>query len=311
LTGDAETCFVVTGATGWLGKAALDTLEGRLGDDFARRVFAYASAACVTTLLSGRSVPCSSLVNLSELPPGRYVFLHCAFLGKERVRDLPLTDFIQQNEAISETVCDVARRAGAEGFFIPSSGAVYGKDGALETDLERNPYGVMKRRDEERFLQLSEELQRPLVISRVFNVAGPYANKLDSYALSSILTDVLYRRPVQLRAAYPVIRSYVHVGDLLALALACLNESDGRMVTRFDTAGDGEIELGELARLALEVMGASSLAIMRPSMTGQHTDRYVGDRDVFFGLLRRHGIAPRGLRQQIQDTSKYLETLLP
>jgi len=297
--------FVVTGATGWLGRVSLDHLESRFGNDFDRRVVAFASKAGAVTLTSGKVVSCRALAGIGDLPQGRYVFLHCAFLGKERVQDISLTDFVRLNEVISRKVCETARRVEVDGLFVPSSGAVYGDGGNLEVDLERNPYGVMKRRDEERFGSLAEDLGVPLVMPRVFNIAGPYINKLNSYALSSIIMDILARRPVALRAAHPVIRSYVHAGDLIALALACLEE--GRKETLlFDTAGEVEIEVGDLARLALEVMGTTGAIVRPPMQEDAIPHRYVGDGTAMLRLAARYDIHFRPLPKQVRETADFM-----
>ena len=304
--GQDDINFVVTGATGWLGGASLGVLEAQLGDGFPRRIFAYASKAGETSLLSGRRVPYRALDDIMDLPQGRYAFLHCAFLGKERVAGLPLGDYVKLNEAISQRVVDAARRVEAAGFFVPSSGAVYGPGRVLESDIEKNPYGVMKLKDEERFTALAGQTQTPVVIARVFNVAGPYINKLGAYALGSILEDILQHRAVRIRAAQRVIRSYAHVGDVIAIALALLDEGQGAPV-RFDTAGEREIEVGELAQLALKVLGQDN-AIERPALDPAAPDnRYVGDGDAMKAAAARHAIPLRDLPRQIADTADFLE----
>ncbi len=298
--------FVVTGATGWLGRASLGALEARLGDAFAARVFAYATKDGQTSLQSGRIVRYGALNAISELPPARYAVLHCAFLGKERVADMPLGDYVQLNAAISEQVCDAARRIKAQALFVPSSGAVYAKDRMLETDIGKNPYGVMKLKDEARFTRLAEELQCPLLVARVFNVAGPYMNKTTSYALGSILEDVAHHRPVRIRAAQRIIRSYSHVMDLMELVLAMLDEGAANPVW-FDTAGEREIEVGELARLVLDLLGHKAGAIERPALDSTLPDnRYVGDGTAMRMLAARHDITLRPLSAQIADTASFL-----
>ncbi len=299
--------FVVTGATGWLGRASLGVLERRLGDEFGARVAAYASKAGATRLQSGRMVPYRALGDIAGLPQGRrYVFLHCAFLGKERTQDLPLFDFVSRNDAISETVCAAARRVQTAGFFVPSSGAVYGQDRALAADMEKNPYGVMKLRDEARFAALAETLRQPLVTARVFNVAGPYINKTGAYALGSILEDALHKRPVRLRATRRVVRSYVHVNDLIGLVLEILAKPAAPKIL-FDTVGDTEIEVGDLARLALTLLGEPGGVIERPPLDADAPeDRYIGDRAAFSALLAQHGMTLQPLPQQVSDTAQFL-----
>src|SRR5579864_3106426 len=92
--------IVVTGATGWLGMATLERLERQLGHQFARRVFAFASRPTEVQLRSGRTVACAPLRALSELKVGRYVFLHYAFVTKDRLKGLALSEFVRLNEEI-------------------------------------------------------------------------------------------------------------------------------------------------------------------------------------------------------------------
>jgi nucleoside-diphosphate-sugar epimerase len=81
---------------------------------------------------------------------------------------------------------------------------------------------VLKLRDEAHFARLAAEKGIPLALIRVFNLAGPYINKVNTYALSSIILDVLRGGPVTLRASHPVIRSYVSIFDVIDLALCAL-----------------------------------------------------------------------------------------
>ena len=299
--------IVVTGATGWLGMATLDRLEAELGDRFQGRVFAFASRHTEVRLRSGRTIACAPLHALSELGAGSYLFLHCAFVTKDRVEGQSPNEYVRLNEAIYAIVSEAARRVETTGLFYPSSGAVYRADRSLEHDLEKNPYGTLKARDEVRFTRLAEDLRCPLVIARVFNLAGPYMNKLGSYALGSILDDIIHQRPVALRAAHRVIRSYVHVDDLIALALSSLNEG-AESATMFDTCGESEIEIGDLAKLALDVLGNPGRQIIRPAPSGKDEDRYVGDRVAIAALAKKYRIEFRSLRQQVRDTADYLAT---
>lgn len=295
--------IVVTGATGWLGMATLDRLERQLAGRFEDRVFAFASRHKQVRLRSGRTIACAPLTALSELAAGPYLFLHFAFVTKDRVAGLTQTEFVRLNDEIFEIVSTTARRVAATGFFIPSSGAVYGDGRSLEPDLVQNPYGAMKLRDEARFTSLAKELRCPLVIARIFNLAGPYINKLRTYALGSILDDILHARPVELRAAHRVVRSYVHVDDMISLVLASLGAGES---TLFDACGEVEIEIGDLASLALDVLGRTGGPVLRPAFLGGDEDRYVGDRSAIAALSTKYGIAFRALRQQIQDTADFL-----
>ena len=306
-----EANFVIVGARGWLGRATLDILDAALGENVAQRVQAFGSEAAVLALPSGRRIEMLPLSDLALLPQHQpTVFLHYAFLTKDRVDAFNLGDYVRLNTQISETVALAAERANTQGIFVPSSGAVYGPERKLTTDLAGNPYGALKLADERRFTALAERLGCRLVIARVFNLAGPYINKHSAYALSSIIIDVLGGGPIKLRAAHPVVRSYVHVGDLLAIALGLLCQPREAELTVFDTAGECEVEVGALARRAAVGMGAPQMQIVRPEVASAPVDRYVGDAESLLRAAGRCDIALRPLDDLILDTAGYLEQVL-
>ncbi len=79
---------------------------------------------------------------------GPCLLFHYAFLGKERVAEMPLADYVAANARITEIVRRAVARLQPAGMFLTSSGAVYRADRSIETDLAANPYGVLKHRDE-------------------------------------------------------------------------------------------------------------------------------------------------------------------
>jgi nucleoside-diphosphate-sugar epimerase len=192
-------------------------------------------------------------------------------------------------------------------MLILSSGAVY-----LGDDLATNPYGVLKRRDERRFLDLASESggAEPaprVVIPRLFNLAGPFLNKPELYVLGSIIEDIGRGGPIRLHADKRVLRSYVHVADLVDLALSIM-VGDGPVPPQaFDTAGEREIEVGELAELAATVLGQPGMPVLRPPVDDTQVDRYVGDPAVMDSLARSYGITLTPLPRQIEDTARYLK----
>jgi nucleoside-diphosphate-sugar epimerase len=302
-----EDTIIVTGAGGWLGQATMEMLEQCLGDAFARRVLAFGSSSRILRLRSGRTLPCNALGTISTLTPGPYLVLHYAFLTRDKVSAMSLAEFTEQNEAISDMVEEAATRLGASGIFVPSSGAVYRQDRSIDEDVERNPYGVLKARDEQRFLRLRDAMR--VVSIRVFNLSGPFINKLPSYALSSILTDVLQGRPIQLQSNQPVWRSYIHVRDVIDVAMGLLLSSSPLPAEAFDTAGDGEIEIGELAACCAKLLGKPDWPVQRPAV-GSEPNRYVGDGAFIRATMKELALSPRDLNTQILDTAQYCREVL-
>lgn len=284
----AKAKFIVTGPSGWLGQAALAALEEALGEEMRARVLVF--SAHPSEVRPGlMAQPYAALETVCAEPA--YI-LHFAFRTKGHAGE---AEFVETNRKIAATLQGFIERNGAAGLFIPSSGAVY------KADWETNPYGALKLEDEQRFGALAERMGFPLVVMRIFNLAGPYMNNIEGYALGSIIRDVLRGGPIVLRADRPVWRSYVHVADVLALALALLLE--GESAGPFDAAGEEVIEIGELARRVAMVLTGEAGKIQRPQWEHARQDHYVGDSAVFLNKAVSWRTDPRGLDVQIFETS--------
>jgi nucleoside-diphosphate-sugar epimerase len=281
--------IIITGAGGWLGQAALEMFAAAvpLG-----QIHAFGSAARLQRLRNGASIPVQPLTALPALTaPGAIIF-HLAFLTREHAGKMPVAAYVETNRAISGTVEDFICRHGARGLFVPSSGAAYTADPA------KNPYGMLKLEDEARFAALGI----PAVNMRVFNLAGPFINKLESYALACIIRDLQADRPVTIRATHPVWRGYAHGADVLNIALGLMLRGGTPPV--FDTWGE-PIELSALAARAATLLG-KPLTIQRPEWQNGAADQYLGDAASYLSHAAALGFEPASLDQQILDTAAYL-----
>ena len=294
--------IVVTGASGWLGRATLDLLHDALGDAFEARVACFGSQSAEIRLSPTRSIEQRPLSELGALPRQPTLLLHFAFLGKERAETMPEAEYRAANRAIRQTVLDALDPIGVEAAFVASSGAARHADDPSASPAMRL-YGSLKRADEDAFASWAEAHETSATIGRIFNISGPQINKLGSYALSSFLIDALAGGPVVVRARHDVRRGYVAIRELMSLVFALLLEGH-EGVTRFDSGGD-QIKLGALA-----AMIASSLncAVERPAQHTGAADIYLGDDKSYRQLLTRHGIASVPLAEQIAETATFLKT---
>lgn len=296
----SEYRLAVTGAGGWLGMATLDLVSSALGEAFADRVCCFGSGARTLTLLDGTQVDQRPLHDLGLLAPRPTLVLHFAFLTKDRAEAMPEEQYRAANRAIGRTVLDSLDGIGAEAIFVASSGAA-----AFADDPNSSPamrlYGSLKKDDERMFAGWAESAGRRAAIARIFNLSGPYMNKHASYALASFLLDALAARPVAVRAARPVIRSYVAIRELMSLVLALLLDENWSVV-RFDTGG-APMEMQEIAEAVAAICGP--VAVVRPAMIENRADEYVGDDPAYRRLLADYDIEPVAFGQQVIETASY------
>jgi len=297
----SEHRIVLTGASGWLGRTTLDLLQSALGDTFAERVFCFGSRQAELRLTGNQFLIQRPLADLTTLPFRPTYLFHFAFLTKDRAEAMPEADYCIANRAIRQSVLDASDAIGVDAAFISSSGAAKFADDMLTKQAMRL-YGTLKREDEDAFAAWAEHRGKTLAIARIFNLSGPYINKLPSYALSSFILNALSGGPVIVRAPHDVRRGYVAVRELMSLAFALLLEQRGEVI-RFDSGGD-DIELGELASAIASRMDCS---VQRPCRDGGPADVYLGDDRNYQRLLDRYDIDRVSLLEQIDETAAFLK----
>ncbi|MEO7026930.1 MAG: NAD(P)-dependent oxidoreductase, partial [Caulobacteraceae bacterium] len=294
---------IVVGAGGWLGLATLELLHGLFGQDFHRHVACFGSNSRTLSLRGGLEVEQQALQALGELTPAPSLVLHLAFLTQEKAKAMSEDAYVEANRAISRRVLEALDPLGAEGLFLPSSGAVYSIDHS-GPERSKQLYGSLKREDEDRFAAWAEERGAKVVIARVFNLSGPYINKRSSYALACFIADALAGRPIRIAASRPVYRSYVAISELMSVVLGALTDAPAPPLA-FDTAGDDVYEMARIAEMVGNALG-HPLGHERPALRVGDIDRYVGDGSTYGRLRRLYGVTPVGFIDQVRETARYM-----
>jgi len=294
---------VVVGAGGWLGLATLDLLHGLFGERFPERVKCFGSGARTLELRGGLRVGQQPLSRVAELSASPTLVLHLAFLTQEKAKAMPQADYMAANRGISAAVLESLDRIGAEGVFLPSSGAVYMTD-RLEAQASMRLYGRLKLEDEAAFAEWSQGRHKRAVIARVFNLSGPYINKQSSYALACFIADALAGRPIEIRATRPVLRSYVAISELMSVVFGALTDGEAGPVL-FDTAGDDVYEMDGIAAVVREALGHSQ-GVRRSVLTESEPDRYTGDGALYKRLRDHFAVQPVGFARQVLETSRFM-----
>ena len=298
--------FVIIGGGGWLGRATLDILYQLLGkEDFGRRTLVLGSRLREIRVAEGVSVMSQPLEDFDPRALTDSIFFYYSFLTKDKVKAGSTEDYIATNRAISDRVHVLATLSKPRALILPSSGAVYDRNGELERDIEQNPYGALKVVDESRFGELMERLGGCYVVPRIFGLSGEYINKHEAYALAGFINDAQAGRPIEIRARHEVFRSYMYIGDLMGLTLSLTLGSQHQSVT-FDTVGEEVVEIEELAKRVTGCLGVAPVPIVRSRVPCLARDWYVGNGALLEGLLRRVGAKQLTLDSQILRTAKFL-----
>jgi UDP-glucuronate decarboxylase len=291
--------IIVTGAGGWIGKATLELLNNALGSlAFSERVVAFGSAARAIRISDELSVDQRPLGELAQLPAAPSLVLHLAYLTKDRVSGMDEEEYRAANSRLRQTVLDALDAIDARAIFVASSGAAARADDPA-APFAMQLYGSLKKADEDAFAKWAEQRHRRAVICRIFALSGPHMNKHDTYALASFIKDALAGEPITIRADFPVFRSYVAIRELMSLVFALMVESSEGVV-RFDSGGE-PLEMQRIAEIVAETLGSPT--IVRPALTLNEVDQYVGDDAGYRALLGRYGIGHLPFVQQLVETA--------
>lgn len=287
--------ILITGASGWLGRTALDLIA-----PLELPTLALASRA-QTIHVADRGIDCQVWDDglIADFAPT--VILDCAFLTRDRVAEMPLTDYIAVNRTLTERLLFATRLPGVRLTLTVSSGAAIYPNDALSGPIEANPYGYLKREAEKSLSRLASECGVAAVVARAWSISGAHVQKPQGYALGSMILAASQGR-IHVRAKGRVYRRYVLAEELLALGIA-----EGSVGSATIDSGGELIEMGELARRVAAVVRPDT-TITRDEVDSQTIDNYHSDGLDWDRRCRAWGLTSASLDRQIDDTMHGLFT---
>jgi len=263
---------------------------------------AFASRERTEALDSGQPLAVHGLHDLPGCTAD--VLLHFAYVTREFATERGVEQYVLANLAITGTVLDFIRTRRPGFVAYASSGAAAAALARGPLDITADPYGTLKVMDELALRRATADAVGRSLVVRVFNVAGPWLTKPAAFALSDIIGQVHAGGPVRIRASHPVVRSYVDVEDLVSVMIAAALDRSGAADVQVDTAGEVQVEVGDLADAIRRVLGRPDVAVERQFDPSAEADRYAGEAGTFASLAGGLGIPLRDLNAQIARTAQ-------
>jgi nucleoside-diphosphate-sugar epimerase len=295
--------FVLTGPTGWIGQAMLSMLCAKgdadaLGSGDQIRLFG--SRAATMALPDGREVEIRPLSEIrADDVAGAHV-IHLAYLTKDKIGQIGETEFHRTNRTIDDAVLAAIGQGRPASVFVASSGAA----SLAESGQGGDRYGLDKLEQEARFLGFAEASGVPVLVGRIFNLAGPHINKLQAYAVSNFALQAMAGGPIRIEAAQPVFRSLLHVSDFCRLVLRAARQGLGRP-TPVDLCGMEILEIQDIARLVVDAFG-QQVPIERPPMNCSAKSIYLGKPVETRMLALELGVNLQAASVQVHDTVAWM-----
>lgn len=217
------------------------------------------------------------------------IVLNFAALTREKTESVGLPQFLRANGVLFEQFMWASELTGVVMSVHLSSGAALRPDAV---DSELNPYGYVKRIEEDEVLRQAAKGRRVLV-ARVWSVSGDLVTKPSIYAFSDLVLQGLLARMVTVRSPTEVWRRYTSADRYLSVALAsCWNEFG----VVLDSGGQ-RVELRELARLVGDVTKSAVLS-MEPHGS---PDDYASDGVEYQRACERLSLPEESLSEQVTD----------
>ena len=289
--------IIITGASGWIGKATLEYFYKIFQDKIGEFVFAISSSQKNIILSNNFSIKTYDYSHNFEINK-TYIIFHYAYMGKDKLSILSEENYNQDCQKINDSIDKIIQNYKIESLIFPSSGAIYNQN---------NLYAKNKINDELFFLELSKKYNFNILIPRIFNIGGPFINKPQDYALNNIILQAKANKKIIINANNDVFRSYVHVNNLIDLFFKWLTDEDKETPLIFDISYPNKIEIKGLARKIINVLKIDC-EIISPNYNSQNPiDDYVGDSAKMMSLCKRYQIDLADLDQIILDTNLFLK----
>ncbi len=297
---------IVTGATGWIGRTAVDMLGEWFGDALpSHAVLAATSGRQLATPWGVLDV--CAMGGLVGLPPGpRTLLVHCGFPTQDRVDGMGADAYISAVGRLRVAIQHVIARLGGIDMIYLSSGAATSVERGVALADRTRVYGTAKLEDEATYGDAVTAVGGRLCVVRAFALSGPYMTKPPTYALGNMIMQARDTGSVTVLAPHPVRRSYMLVDDMLRLALGGVGSLGTGDHTTFETCGE-VVEMATLASRVLAALGGDPQAVVRPTFDpNAPPDDYLGNPVAMNALVGASSVHPSGLDAQIAATAAWL-----
>jgi nucleoside-diphosphate-sugar epimerase len=194
------------------------------------------------------------------------VVANFAFLTRDRISEVGIQRFIEVNSSLTKNFIKAAQLPSVKAALTVSSGAAV----AFPLDMATNPYGVLKKREEDAAMDLVTE-RRSVVVARAWSVSGPDVRTPRKYAFSDLVLQAK-SGAIQVNASQPVLRRYVGVDDFLEVSMARLLSGWSGTI---DSGGE-LVEIGELAERVRSIVNPQA-SISRVEQTSTEPSIYASD----------------------------------
>ncbi len=299
--------FIVTGATGWVGRNFLHELQKIYPAElFNKSVLAFGSKKTVikSTAYSGNqiSIPIFPLKSINEYIDNKnnLKIIHTAFLTREKISEYGIENYIDINKSITSSVAELLECSKNSEIVVISSGAARIFDNKIpnKNDLLNSPYEYLKYSEEKILSSTSNS-----IVMRIFALSGRFIKDPNLFAFGNFLLNAKCNKSIIIKSKNNVIRSYGFASDIAKLGINWLNDENKTKLSG-NIINSASITLN-LIELATYITKMYSLPKFQENIDFKlEENNYSCDTKDFINLLKNYNIEPNTLTSQIKETMK-------
>ena len=193
--------YLVTGATGWVGKSILHELQRNIPPEkFNKKVISFASKEgfIESTFFKNKiSIPIYNLTDINSFAKKeeKLNLIHTAFLTKDRIEQYGLDEFIKINNSITKNICNFLKEFKVNKVILISSGAASKFDCKKSKEKENSDkYGYLKKSEENKIISYCETY----LILRIYALTGRFIRDPINFAIGDFLTKAKKNEPIKI-----------------------------------------------------------------------------------------------------------------
>ena len=228
--------LLIIGGTGFFGKSIIDYLNKNFSFKKKINTIIVISRSKTKNLIDknfSKNIDITylkkNIINLKKIPYADYV-LYCAILN----------NYKDDHKAVKNYFKLAKKYHRRSKILYTSSGAVYGQQPKYVKNLnenyllknkridfknkDRNEYSVYKLKNENIFKKLGE-LGIKVSVARCFAFVGKFLPRKKNYIIGNFIQNILDKKPIKIKADYKIIRSYMHMDDLVEWLLKIVSNS--------------------------------------------------------------------------------------
>jgi nucleoside-diphosphate-sugar epimerase len=287
--------ILISGASGWIGNSTLKYLEKQYKLEQLKGNLQVVSTSNknLDSFPSINSKTYEQLINEDSEYDG---FIHLASLTKDKSLIMNKNEYIGEYLRITSNAAQLLQKT-KKWFIFVSSGAIWELPNLkLENSIEKNPYGFLKRLEENLFSEICKNSGIAYVCGRLWGGAGIELREPEKYAIGSLILNGLRNQNLQINSGHKVYRRYVDTSIFMEL---CIKMAQKGITKTFDSGGE-IVEIQEIAEIIN--LRFPKLQIMRTNMASQEDDKYFSRSQEFEELLKDFDLQHPTISELIDQT---------